>query len=148
MRAPTWRDLASLYAACPSWSPWRPRRTARIGALIIFICIQSTAVCVFVQHAGASLVISHSRRARNNYGYFDNRIIGPRKACPEPVEPGRRSMRKRLSDLYGPSSAGMRATWMGQPRGQVHGSAGQPFRSPRRQRALFVVIASGSVGSE
>ena len=33
LRAPTWRDLTSLYAACP------PRRAARIGAFINFICI-------------------------------------------------------------------------------------------------------------
>jgi hypothetical protein len=58
----------------------------------LYLLYLSTGVCVFVQNHGATSLITPYRRARNDYEYFDNRIIGDGKIGP---------MAKRLREIRG-----------------------------------------------
>src|SRR5437016_13526855 len=60
LRAPTWRDRASLYPACP------PRRTARIGPLIVFICIYLQSFACLSSNPCMILVINASGTDRSD----------------------------------------------------------------------------------
>jgi hypothetical protein len=64
LRAPTWRNLTSLYAARP------PLRTARIGALINFIPPHVQGFWFLSSVAEAISAVSPSPVARSNYEYF------------------------------------------------------------------------------
>src|SRR5438128_10842959 len=64
LRAPTWRYLTSLYAACP------PRRATPIGALVVFTGYLSTAVCVSVQQCLVISAIKASRGDRSDPNFF------------------------------------------------------------------------------
>src|SRR5437762_4300638 len=60
LRAPTWRDRTSLYPACP------PQRVARIGALIVFICIYLQPFACLSSNGIVFSVINASRTGRND----------------------------------------------------------------------------------
>jgi hypothetical protein len=66
MRAPTWRNLTSLYAHRP------PLRTARIGALINFIRTHVQVFCFMSSVVEAILDVSTSVGEANDYEYFSH----------------------------------------------------------------------------